>query len=174
MVEDWVKDLAPTKVDKELHKDLNGAVKSFNKGDYGKALAEAKGIEADAEDADVKEDAAYLRKLVEKHVEAYETKMKSARESGELVKLGEVLEDAADKFDGSELGEKWKTELKELEKSDEYKDTVKAAKDLDKIRDKLDDMRPASARKRLEKIAEKYPDTPAGKEAAELAKRYAE
>ena len=39
---------------------------------------------------------------------------------------------------------------------------------------KLEDMRPSSARKKLEKIAEKYPDTPAGKEAAELAKRYAE
>jgi hypothetical protein len=33
-------------------------------------------------------------------------------------------------------------------------------------------MKPSSAKKALEKLAKKYPETAAGKEAAELAKRY--
>ncbi|MCA8912799.1 MAG: hypothetical protein KDB82_13935 [Planctomycetes bacterium] len=172
-VEEWTKDLAPTKVDKELAKELKGGVKAFEEGDMGKALKEVAAAK-ESEDEAVKADAEYLAGLIEKHVTVYTAKMESAKKSGDLVKLGKTLEEAADKFKGSEQGDKWKDELKELEKSDAYKDTKKAADELDKVRDKLEDMRPSSARKKLEKIAEKYPDTPAGKEAAELAKRYAE
>lgn len=171
-VREWVADLAPTKVDKELHKDLRSAVKAFDKGEIGKAQVEANEAEAAAEDEAAKADAEYLLKLVDKHVKLYEGKMAKAKETGDLVALGKTLTEASEAFKGSELGDKWEGELKELEKSDDYKNTVKAAEDLDKIRDKLEDMRPSSARKKLEKIAEKYPDTPAGKEAAELAKRF--
>ncbi|MCA8918070.1 MAG: hypothetical protein KDB68_09200 [Planctomycetes bacterium] len=172
-VEEWTKDIAPTKVDRELAKDLKNGVKAFEAGELGKALAEAKEAQA-SEDELVKTDGAYLESLVKKHVDMYTGKMESAKKSGDLVKLGKTLEEASEKFKGSEQGDKWKDELKELEKSDAYKDTTKAADELEKIRDKLEDMRPSSARKKLEKIAEKYPDTPAGKEAAELAKRYNE
>ena len=44
MVEEWVANLAPTKVGKELHKDLKGAVKSFEKGEIGKAQADVKEV----------------------------------------------------------------------------------------------------------------------------------
>ena len=172
LVEGWVANLAPTKVDKELHKDLKGAVKSFDKGEIGKAQAETQKVADAAEDEAVKADAEHLQGLIKRHIDLYEGKMAKAKESGDLVALGKTLEKASEAFKGSELGDKWADELKELEKSDEYKDTTKAADELDKIRDKLEDMRPSSARKKLEKIAEKYPNTPAGKEAAELAKRF--
>ena len=171
-VTEWVADLAPTKVDKELHKDLRAAVKAFDKGEIGKAQAEAKEAAAATDDQTVKADAEYLQKLVDKHVKLYESKMAKAKETGDLATLGKTLEEGSEAFKGSELGDKWKGELKELEKSDEYKDTVDAQEELEKIKGKLEDMRPSSARKKLEKIAEKYPNTPAGKEAAELAKRY--
>lgn len=171
MVEEWTKDFAPTKVDKELAKELKSGVKAFDAGDLGKALAEAKAAQASEDDL-VKADGVYLEALVQKHVDMYTGKMDAAKKSGDLVKLGKTLEEASTKFKGSEAGDKWEADLKELEKSDEYKNTVKASDELEKIRDKLKDMRSSSARKKLEKIAEKYPDTPAGKEAAELAKRY--
>lgn len=170
-VEEWTKDLAPTKVGKELAKELKNGVKAFEEGDLGKAMAEAKDAQA-SEDEAVKADGAYLESLVQKHIDMYTGKMEAAKNSGDLMKLGKTLEEASEKFKGSEQGDKWKDELKELEKSDAYKDTKKASEELEKIRDKLQDMRPSSARKKLEKIAEKYPDTPAGKEAAELAKRF--
>lgn len=171
-VEGWVKDLAPTKVDKELAKELKGAVKDFENGELGKALADVKKTETESEDEAVKSDAQYLESLIQKHVELYNAKMEKARTSGDLVKLGKVLGEASEKFKGSEIGDKWKDELKELEKSKEYKDTAKAQEELDKLKPKLEDMRASSAKKALEKIAKKYPDTPAGKEADELSKRY--
>jgi hypothetical protein len=174
MVEGWVKDLAPTKVDKELAKELKGAVKAFDSGEYGKALTEANKAAETAEDELVKTDAKYLTDLVQKHIDLYTAKMTKARESGDLVKLGKALGEASAKFKDSEQGEKWAGELKELEKSDEYKETVKASDELEKLRPKLEDMKPSSAKKALEKIAKKYPETTAGKEAAELAKRYEE
>ena len=161
-VEGWIKDLAPTKVDKELAKELKGAVKSFDNGELGKALEDAKKTEAEATDETVKSDAQYLEGLVQKHVDLYNAKITKLRDSGNLVKLGEVLGEASTKFKGSELGDKWSDELKELEKSKEYKDTAKSQEELEKLKPKLEDMRASSARKALEKIAKKYPETPAG------------
>lgn len=174
LVEKWVAELAPTKVDRELHKDLKGAVKSFEKGEIGKAQVEVNKAVEGSEDESLKADAEHLKGLIDRHFKLYEGKIAKSKEAGDLVAMGKALKDGSEAFKGSELGEKWSAELKELEKSDEYKNTVKAAEELDKLRDKLEDMRPSSARKKLEGIAKKYPDTPAGKEAAELAKRYEE
>ena len=173
-IEEWLKTLPPTKIEKELAKELDGAVKAFNKGELGKSLAEATKVAAETEDDAVKTDAKYVTDLLQKRVEDYNGKIAAAKDGGDLVAQGKVLEEAAEVFEGSEQGETWEGQLKELEKSDAYKDTVKAQGELDKIRDKLEDMRPSSAKSKLERIAKKYPDTPAGKEAAELAKRFAE
>jgi hypothetical protein len=173
-VAEWVKDLAPAKVDKELHKDLKKAVSAFDKGEIGKALVDADSVADGTEDEEVKQDAEYLKSLVQKHIDLYTAKMTKAREGGDLIALGETLEKASEAFKGSDHGDKWSGELKELKKTSEYKNTVKARDELEKLRPKLEDMRTSSARKALEKIADKYPDTPAGKEAAELAKRYQE
>lgn len=172
--ETWLKDVGPVKVDKEVAKELKGSVSAFNKGDYGKSLAEVEKVAAETEDETVKADAEYVKGLLQKRIDMVNNKIKKAEESGDLQLKGKALKEGFEAFKGSETGDKWEAELKELEKSDEYKDTVKAAEELDKIRDKLEDMRPSSARKKLEKIAEKYPNTPAGKEAAELAKRFPE
>lgn len=172
MVAEWVKDLAPTKVDREVAKEVKGAAEAFDKGEYGRAQVEAAKVGTEAADELVKADAKYVEELVQKHVDAYNRKMEAARTAGDLVKLGKLMEDAAARFKGSEQGDKWATEAKELVKSKEYKDTLKAQEALDEIKPKLEDMKASSARKALEKIAKKYPDTKAGKEAAELAKRY--
>lgn len=171
-VEEWVKELAPTKVDKDLAKELSSAVKAFDKGEYGKALTDTKAVAAEATDELVKADATYLEGLIQKHIDMSKGKIERAAGAGDKVAQAKELDEAAAKFKGSEIGETWAGESKELKKSKEYKDCAKAGEELEKLRPKIEDMAPKSARKALEKIAEKYPDTPAGKEAAELAKRY--
>ncbi|MCC7508417.1 MAG: hypothetical protein IT464_03465 [Planctomycetes bacterium] len=171
-VEEWVKALAPTKVDKDLAKELSGAVKAFDKGEYGKALTDTKAVAAEATDELVKADAAYLEGLIQKHIDMDKAKIEKAAGAGDKVAQAKALDEAAAKFKGSEIGDTWASESKELKKSKEYKDCSKASEELEKLRPKIEDMAPKSARKALEKIADKYPDTPAGKEAAELAKRY--
>jgi hypothetical protein len=172
MVAEWVKDLAPTRIDRSLAKELKDAVKAFDAGQYGKASTEAAKILGSAEDETVKADARHVQDFVQKHVTAYAAKMARLRDAGDLVGLGLLIDEAAAKFDGSDQGKAWSDEAKELRKSDSYKDTVKAGEELEKLRPKLEDMKPSRAHKALEKIAKKYPDTKAGKEAAELAERY--
>jgi hypothetical protein len=172
MVEKWVENVAPTKVNKELNRALKGAVKAFDSGELGKALTEAKELGDKTDDLAAKADADYLESLVQKHIDLNTAKRSKAKESGDLVALGVALEEAATKFKGHEIGEKADTELKELKKSKEFKDTLDAHKELEKIKPYLKDYRPSTARTKLEKIADKYPETPAGKEAAELAKQF--
>lgn len=171
-VTEWVANLAPTKVDKELAKELSGAVKAFDKGEYGKAYNECKETAEAATDELVKADADYLMGLLNKHIKLTENKLERAKAAGDLPSQAAALDEGAAKFKGSEKGDTWGNEAKELKKSKEYKDCVAAQEALDKLKPKLEDMKPANARKDLEKIAKKYPETPAGKEAAELAKRY--
>lgn len=168
--ESWLQNLAPAKVDKPLAKELSGAVKAFDKGEVGKALAETAKIAESAQDEALKADCQYLEGLCHKHVKLFENKMKAAGD--DLVAKAAVMEEGAAKLKGSEVGAKWDTEVKELKKSKTYKDTAAAAEDLSKLKPTLKDLKEATARKKLESIAKKYPDTPAGKEAAELAKDY--
>lgn len=168
--EKWLANLAPTKVDKELAKELNGAVKAFDKGEVGKAMAEGKKVAEVATDEAVKADCAYLEELCKKHVTLHENRIKGAGE--DKVARVKALEEAAAKLKGSEVGTNWDTEAKELKKSKEYKDCASSSEELAKLKPQLKDMKEATAKKKLEGIAKKYPDTPAGKEAAELAKSY--
>lgn len=174
-IEEWLKTLLPTKVDRELAGELKGAVKAFDGGEYGKALAVAReAAAAEGASEEVKTDAAYVESLVQKHITATNTKREAAKASGDLAKLAAVLEKATEQFKGSEYGTECATARTELLKSKEYKDCVEAAEQLAKLKPKLEDMKAASAHKALKKIADKYPATPAGKEAAELLKSYQE
>jgi len=170
--ESWLKDVAPAKISKDVAKELKGAVGSFNKAEYGKSLAEVEKVASETQDETVKADAEYVKGLLQKRIDRINGKIKSAEEAGNLILKGKALKAGSEEFKGSTQGDTWATELKELEKSAAYKDTVKASDELEKLRPKLEDMKGSSAKKALEKIADKYPETPAGKEAAELAKRY--
>ena len=172
-VDEWLKSLLPTKVDRELASELKGAVKAFDGAEYGKALTAAReAAKAEGASEQVKADAAHLESLVQKHINAANTKRDAAKAAGDLVKAAGVLEKAAEQFKGSDYGTECATARAELVKSKEYKDCVEAAEQLAKLKPKLEDMKSASAHKALKKIADKYPATPAGKEAAELLKSY--
>lgn len=178
MLEKYLKDIAPPTITKELHKDLKKAKEAYNEGEYGKALTEAtKAKEAAKEDdeaEEITEDADYVLGVINKRLEIVKAKHAALKASNHLVKYVEALEKSAEAFDGCDFGTECKNTAKEISKSDEYKDVKKAHDDLEKLRPKLEDMRAKSAFKKLTKIAEKYPDTPAGKEAAKLTKDYDE
>ncbi len=170
--EAWLEQVTPGKVGREVAKELKPAAKAFDAGEVGKAQKLAEEAAAAATDDLVKADADFIQGLVEKHRVAHQGKIDKA--GSDAVAKAKALDEAAAKFKGSELGTKWETEAKELKKSKEYKDCSASADELEKVRGKLEDMKPSNARKALEKIAKKYPETPAGKEAAELAKKYEE
>lgn len=162
----WLEALAPTKVGKPLSRELGGAAKAFDKGEIGKAMAELKKVADGATDEALKADCDYLAGLCARHVTLFENKIKAA--GSDMVAKVKAMEEAAAKFKGSELGAKWEADAKELKKSKDYE----AFEALAKLKPQLDDLKPATARKKLEAIARKYPDTEAGKEAAALAKQY--
>ncbi|KAA0214120.1 hypothetical protein EDM80_07185 [bacterium] len=171
MVEDWVKDLAPAKITKEVSKALRNAVEAYNKGEFGKAETEVdKHLGSD--DPAVKADAEFVDGVIEKRRAVGEAKAAKARESGDLPKLATLLEAEAKAFDGSEHGKKCAEEAKTVKASKEYKDCLKAQSELDKLKPKINDMKADKAKRALEKIAKDFPGTPAGKEAAELAKDF--
>lgn len=172
IVAEWVKDFGPIKLEREVTEELKDVAETYNKGEYGKALVEAQKAGAAAEAEQVKSDAKFIEEQVQQHIDGYSRRMEAARANGDLENVAKLMDEAAAKLKGSEQGDKWAGEAKELVKSKEYKDTLKAQEALDEIKPKLEDMKASSARKALEKIAKKYPDTKAGKEAAELAKRY--
>lgn len=172
MVEEWVSDLAPTKVGREVARELKNAAKAFDGGDLGKAQSEARKAAEGSEDEAVKSDAAYIEGLVQKNADVHKAKVEKARSGGDAVALGKALAEASERLKGTEQGNAWKQEHTELTKSSEFKDSVKASDDLEKLKPKLEDMKKDRAKKSLEAIAKKYPETKAGKEAAELAKSY--
>ena len=170
-IEEWIKDLAPGKITKEVSKQLKGAVEAYNKGQFGKAYDEAGKYLAD-EDAAVKADAEYVNGVVEKRKAFGEAKAKKFRDAGDLTKLVPVLEEEGKAWEGSEYGKACADEAKTVKASKEFKDCAKAQEALDKLKPKVKDMKEDKAKKALEKIAKDYPNTPAGKEAAEMAKDF--
>lgn len=165
--EAWLSELAPPKVGRAVSKELSGAVKAFDKGEIGKAMTDARkiaeGLPADETASTLKADCDYVLELCNKHVAVVQNKLKGAADAVAKVKM---LEEAAGRFKGSEFGDKWGTEAKELKKSKDYE----AAEALAKLKPLLRDLTPRTAKRRLESLAKKYPETAAGKEADEMAR----
>ena len=171
MVEEWTKDLPPTRISREVAKALKPAVEAFNKGEFGKAVNEvARHLSTD--DAASLADAEYIDQILDKRQASGEAKAGKLKEAGDQPKLVALLEAEAKAFDGCEYGQKCADDAKNIKAGKEYKDCVKARDALDKLKPKVNDMKAEKAKKALEKIAKDFPNTPAGKEAAELAKDF--
>ncbi|MDC1142868.1 hypothetical protein OAU50_07225 [Planctomycetota bacterium] len=170
MIEGWLENVPQPKIVEDRGDALKGAVKAYNEGEYGKALTEATKIKDKADDN--AENAGKVLAVINKRIELSNKRVDAAKEAGELVAAGQMLEDLATGFKGSDNGDEYSKQAKALTKSKEYKNAVKAGEELDKLREKLPYMTDKKALKALNKIAKKYDETKAGKEAAELAKDY--
>lgn len=170
-VEKWIKDLAPGKITRKLAEPLKDAVAAYNAGDFGKAANEV-AKHANSDDATVKADAAQIQAALDKRRALGEARIKKAREAGDLVKLAEMLGAEAKAFDGSDFGKQCAEESAKVKADKNYENCAKAKAALDKLKPKINDMLESKAKKALERIARDFPDTPAGKEAAELAKDF--
>ena len=169
-VKKWIENIVPLKITEDLGKSLKNAVKSYNSGEYGKAQKQATDVKASGDETTKNADV--ILDLITRRIELGEKKVETLKAAGDLVKAGTLLEELADSFKGSEKGEEFEKSAKELIKSKEYKDAVKASGMLEKLRTKLPYMTEKKAQKDLEKIIKKYPETKAGKEAAEMIKDY--
>lgn len=168
-IEDWIKDLAPGKITREVVKQLKPSVEAYNKGQFGKAYNAVADFLA-AEDEKVKADAEYVNGVIEKRKAAGENKAKKFRDGGDLVKLVAVLDEESKAWEGCDYGKSCAEESKTVKASKEYKLCQKAAEAWAKLEPKLKDLTDEKAAKALEKFMKDYPNTPQAKLAEERLK----
>lgn len=164
MVEEWLKDCPASRIEKQLARELGAAVKHYNAGKYGKALIEAEKHEASG-DAEVAADAKLVAEKVRKAIGWRKDEAKRMREDGRWTALVTLLEADSKAYDGLEYAKECQAEAKKIRATPEYK-TCKAADEmLARITDSKELKGEAQVRE-LDKVIEKYPDTPAGRKAA--------
>jgi hypothetical protein len=162
-IADLLKDAFNPALGKELNDALKGAVKYYEKGQYGKAWAAAEKQVAD-EDAAVAEDAKFLRQRCE-DVAAYRKRLtEAAIANKDYVTALDDLDTLARDFTGMDVVA-WAGEtLKTLDGDDVVKNEIKAWKDYQKVRAKEIDaegkekkLKPVA--KLYERVVKKYPGT---------------
>ncbi len=166
MVEQWLKDCPTTKIEKKLARELNGAVTYYNGGKFGKALAKAEKHEA-SEKTEVATDAKFVAEKVRKAIGWRKDEAARYREEGEWLKLATLLEEDARAYDGVAYAEECADEAKTVKASPEFK-TASAANEMLARTKAQKTLKGDALVKELERVIAKYPDTPAGKEAAAM------
>jgi hypothetical protein len=166
MVEEWLKDCPASKIEKKLARELNAAVTYYNGGKLGKALAEAEKHEA-SEKTEVAADAKFVAEKVRKAMGWRKDEAKRHREEGEWLKLATLLEEDARAYDGVAYADECAADAKIVKASPEFKTASAANEMLARVKARKDLKGDALVRE-LEKVIAKYPDTPAGKEAAAM------
>lgn len=173
LVDGWLKDLRAPKIPRKLNDVLGAAVSAYDNGQYGGALnALEKPLKH--KDEKVKADAQYIADLLNGRLEMNKAAAKIYRDSGELEKVVALLEGDAKDFSAMDYAKDCASEAKKTKASKAYKQCVEAREKLEKLKPGLKDMKPGDAAKALNKLAKEFADTPAGKQAAELAKEYEE
>lgn len=163
MVEQWLRDCPASKIETQLTRELGAAVKHYNSGRYGKALIEAEKLEA-SRDVGVATDAKFVADKVRKAIGWRQEEAKRMRENGRWTELVTLLEADSKAYDGLDYAKECQTEAKKVKATPEYK-TCKAADEmLARITDSKELKGEAQVRE-LDKVIEKYPDTPAGRKA---------
>lgn len=162
----WLNVYPPEKIDRKLANELAEAARLFNKGDVGMAMAEAERVSKAATSEEVKKDCEYVMKFGNRHIKAFETRLKEAGKN--LVEKVKIMQAGGACLRGWKIGDDWAREALQIKESKDYEAFI----ELDNLKKTLEELKPFAARKKLEALAKKYPDTEAGKEAAEMAKKY--
>lgn len=171
MVEGWLKDCADSKIDKKLKRELGAAVKHYNAGKYGKALLEAEKHESN-EDASVAADAKFVADKVRKAIDWRKEEAKRLRDDRRLTALVALFEHDSKAYDGLDYANECAAEAKVVRATFEYK-TCKAADEMLARITATKDLKGDALVRELDKVIEKYPDTPAGRDAAALKSKAA-
>jgi uncharacterized protein with gpF-like domain len=173
LAESWLKGLRTPKIPRKLSDAVSNAVSSYDGVQYGTAInALEKALKN--KDDQVKADAQYIADLLNGRIEMHKAAGKLYRDSGALDQLVPLLEGDAKDFSGIDYAKECASEAKKVKASKAYKDCIEAREKLEKLKPTLKDMKPADAQKALNKLSKEFGETPAGKDAAELAKEYEE
>ncbi|MBP9892692.1 MAG: hypothetical protein KBG84_12390 [Planctomycetes bacterium] len=171
LVDGWLKDLRAPKIPRKLHESVGAAVSAYDNGQYGGALNALEKL-LKHKDEKVKADAQYIADLLNGRMEMNKAAAKIHRDGGELEKLVALLEGDAKAFSGIDYAKDCASEAKKTKAGKAYKECVEAREKLERLTPSLKDMKSSDALKALNKLAKEFPETPAGKQAAELAKEY--
>jgi predicted Zn-dependent protease len=173
LVDGWLKDLRAPKIPRKLNDALGAAVSAYDNGQYGGALNALEKL-LKHKDEKVKADAQYIADLLNGRMEMNKAAAKIYRDGGELEKLLALLETDAKDFSGLDYAKDCASEAKKTKSSKAYKECVEAREKLERLKPTLKDMKAADAVKALNKLTKEFPETPAGKHAAEMAKEFEE
>lgn len=166
MVEEWLKDCPASKIDRQLKRELAAAARHYNAGKYGKALLEAEKHEA-SKDESVAADAKFVAEKVRKAIEWRKEEAKRLREDGRVTALVTLFEHDSKAYDGLSYADECAAEAKVVKATPEFK-TCKAADEMLARITGTKDLKGDALVRELDKVIEKYPDTPAGRDAAAL------
>ncbi|MGE3851252.1 MAG: hypothetical protein AB7K09_05895 [Planctomycetota bacterium] len=169
LVDTWLKDLRKPKIPRTLKGPVGKAVHYYDAGDYGKALEEATDLVKKDKDDEVKADATYIVDLLQGRMDMHKARAEAFRKQEYHDKLLDLLEADADEFKGTDFADSCDDEAKKVKRSTDYKKCCEARDELAKLEAKLDRMKPADAKKALEKLARTYKKYPYGARAQELA-----
>ncbi|MHC4954713.1 MAG: thioredoxin domain-containing protein [Planctomycetota bacterium] len=156
---------------RELHKSLKAAVKSYEKGDYGKAYAAAAKF-VDNEDRVISSDAKFLQERSTACANFAMGLVKKGIEQKDFTTVYDDLKRISKQFAGMEVAHWGGEKKKELDGSDEVKTEMKAWKALKKAQSKQAAAKGKAkklgpAKKAYKSIVKKYPGTRAAKMAEE-------
>ncbi|MBK8208241.1 MAG: hypothetical protein IPK87_15800 [Planctomycetes bacterium] len=171
MVETWLKDCPASKIERQLNRELAAAVKHYNAGKYGKALLEAMKHESSENDR-VAADAKFVADKVRKAIDWRKEEATRLREAGRLSALVTLFEQDSKAYDGLGYADECAAEAKVLKATPEYK-TCKAADEMLARITSTKDLKGDALLRELDRVIEKYPDTPAGRDAAALKSKAA-
>ena len=159
---------------RELDKSLKAAVKSYKKGDYGKAHAAA-ARQVENENRVISSDAAYLQERCVACADFHKGLVESGIKQKDFTTVYDDLKMISKKFAGMEAAPWAAAKKKELDGSAEVKTEMKASKALRKARSKEAGAKGKAkkmgpARNAYKSIVKKYPGTRAAKMAEEALK----
>lgn len=163
------------KLDRELHKSLKSLVKTYEKGQYGKAWAGA-AKKAEDEDRAVAADASYLKEQCEAVAGFHKKLVENAVGAKDYASAYDLLAEIGKAFSGMEIAD-WAAEQKKTLDGDQavalemkaWKAYLKAVGQERKAGGKEKKLKPAITS--YKRIVKKYPDTRAGRMAQDALTR---
>lgn len=173
-VTELVKKVLPRKIDRELHKSVQKAGKNFDAGEYGKAWEEAgKVLTKEGVEEAEKADATYVQELVQKHADRTKKRAEAMESGKEYRELLEFLDTSAKTFKGMPVSDEFEKKNKELKKDKDVQKEIKAANELDKLKEEAkkagdDEKKKAALAKKVAAFIKKHEGTKAAGDAAAL------
>ncbi len=163
----WLKDLRAPKLPRKVADPVAGAKASYDNGDYGSALVAAERL-LKHKDATVRSDATYVFDLLNGRLNMHKAAAEIHQAALRFDRAHEVLAVSAQEFKGLTHAKECTALATKIKSGKAYKDCVASQRELGDLKPHLKGASPADAKKALDRLVKKWPDTAAAQEAQAL------